>query len=52
MDKIHFDVRKGNKKVLRYHKLTGSKIVGETDLDYLFECTKNEYLKNISKFIN
>jgi RimJ/RimL family protein N-acetyltransferase len=52
MDKIHFDVRKGNTKVLRYHKLTGAKIVGETDLDYLFECTKDEYLKNISKFIN
>ena len=42
--KIHFDVRKDNKKVLRYHKLVGAKQVGETDLDYLFECGKDDYM--------
>jgi len=49
MDKIHFDVRKGNKKVIRYHKMVGAKIVGETELDYLFECKKKDYLNNIAK---
>ena len=52
MDKIHFDVRKGNKKVIQYHKLMGAKITGETELDYLFECSKEDFLKNISKFIS
>lgn len=47
-----FDVRKENKKVVRYHKLTGSKIVGETDLDYFFVCAKDNYIKNIEKFID
>ena len=46
-----FDVRKENKKVARYHKLSGARIVGETDLDYLFECTKEDYFNNIKKFL-
>lgn len=50
-NKFHFDVRKDNKKVIRYHKMMGAKQVGETELDYLFECTREEYLKNISKFV-
>ncbi len=50
-DKLHFDVRKENKKVIRYHKMMGAKVVGETDLDYLFECTKEDYLNNIRKYI-
>ena len=50
MNKIHFDVRKGNTKVIRYHKMVGAKIVGETELDYLFECTKEDYMQNITKF--
>jgi len=41
--KIHFDVRKGNKKVIAYHKMVGARIVGETELDYLWEVTKEEY---------
>ncbi len=49
--KFHFDVRKENKKVLRYHKMMGAKIVGETDIDYLFECTKADYLENIKKYL-
>lgn len=50
-NKCYFDVRKGNKKVLKYHKLLGSKIVGETDIDYLFEVYKDDYLKNVKKFL-
>jgi RimJ/RimL family protein N-acetyltransferase len=50
--KFHFDVRKENKKVIRYHKMMGARQVGETDLDYLFECTKEDYLNNIKKYLN
>lgn len=50
-DKFHFDVRKENKKVIRFHKMLGAKIVDENDIDYFFECTKEDYLKNVEKFI-
>ena len=49
--KFHFDVRKNNKKVIRYHKMMGAKQVGETEQDYLFECTEKDYLEKISKFL-
>ena len=52
MNKIHFDVRKENKKVIRYHKMMGAKQVGETELDYLFECSKEDYLNNIKIYLN
>lgn len=51
-NKFHFDVRKDNKKVIRFHKMMGANVVGETDLDYLFECTKEDYLKNVKKYFN
>ena len=50
-NKIHFDVRKGNKKVLRYHKSVGAVQVGETDIDYLFEIEKETYLKSVKIFL-
>lgn len=49
--KFHFDVRKENKKVIHYHKMMGAKQVGETELDYLFECTKSDYIQNIKKYL-
>ena len=49
--KFHFDVRKENTKVVNFHKTLGAKITGETDLDYLFECTKEDYLNNVRKFL-
>lgn len=51
-NKFHFDVRKENQKVLRFHKLMGAKQIGETEQDILFECTKNDYLKNVRKILN
>lgn len=51
-NKFHFDVRKGNKKVLRFHELMGAKKTGETELDILFECTKEDYYNNIKKYIS
>ncbi len=50
-NKFHFDVRKENKKVIRFHKLMGATRVGETEQDILFECTKNDYLKNVEKIL-
>ena len=42
--RIHFDVRKGNRKVIAYHKMVGARVVGETDIDLLWEITKEEYV--------
>ena len=39
----HFDVRKGNTRVLEFHKRLGAKIIGETDLDYLFRYPLESY---------
>lgn len=47
-DKIHFDVRKENKKVWRYHEMFGAVRTGETSLDYLFECNKEDYINKTS----
>jgi len=44
-----FDVRKENKKVIRFHKLCGAKIVGENDIDYFFEYTKEDFENNKEK---
>lgn len=38
-----YDVRKGNKKVVRFHKQKGARIVDENDIDYFFELTKDEF---------
>ena len=43
-NKIHFDVRKDNKKVWNYHQSLGAKRIGETELDFLFEVTKEDYI--------
>ncbi|EMZ41314.1 N-acetyltransferase [Helicobacter bilis] len=47
-----FEVRKANKKVVQYHKFCGSRIVGETDIDYLFELTKDEFDSNKHKLLD
>lgn len=44
-DEDLFDVRKGNANVIRYHKMRGAAVTGETDLDILFRFTKADYLK-------
>lgn len=38
-----FDVRKGNKQVQKIHKLMGAEIYDETDLDYLFRLSREDY---------
>ena len=39
----HFDVRKGNEKVISFHKRFGAKITHENDLDYFFTLSKKTY---------
>lgn len=39
-----FDVRKGNKKVWKLHEMTGAKRVGESDIDFYYVTTKNEFI--------
>ena len=41
--KSHFDVRKGNDKVVAFHQRFGAKIVDENDLDYFFNFEKSDY---------
>ena len=39
----HFDVRRGNEKVIAFHQRFGAKIVSENDLDYFFNFEKSDY---------
>ncbi len=42
-EKSHFDVRKGNDKVISFHQRFGAKIVDEDALDYFFNFEKSDY---------
>lgn len=42
-EKSHFDVRKGNDKVVAFHQRFGAKIIDEDELDYFFNFTKIDY---------
>lgn len=42
-EKSHFDVRKGNDKVIAFHKRFRAKIVDENELDYFFNYEKKDY---------
>lgn len=50
-NKIHFDVRKGNKKVWRYHMSLGAIKTGETELDFLWELKKEDYINKADAMI-
>ncbi len=41
--KSHFEVRKGNDKVIAFHKRFGAKIIDENDIDYFFNYQKKDY---------
>lgn len=43
----HFDVRKGNRRVLRYSSMMGAKQVGETELDVLWLLTKEDFYEKV-----
>ena len=42
-EKSHFDVRKGNDKVIVFHQRFGAKIISEDELDYFFNFEKSDY---------
>ncbi len=48
--KSHFDVRRANPKVITFHEKFGAKRTGETELDFLFEITKESYKQVKIKF--
>ena len=40
---VHFEVRKGNEKVIAFHKRFGAKTVSENDIEYFFTFSRNDY---------
>ena len=42
----YFDVRKQNKKVVKVHLMFGAQKIDETDLDYYYVLSKEEFYKN------
>lgn len=42
-EKSHFDVRKGNEKVIAFHQRFGANIVKEDGMDYFFNFDKKDY---------
>ncbi|MDD2450468.1 MAG: GNAT family N-acetyltransferase [Sulfurovum sp.] len=48
--KSHFDVRKGNNKVIAFHQRFGAKIIHENELDYFFNFEKSDYVKIKEKY--
>lgn len=51
MREIRFDVRKGNKRVIRYHINWGSELISENEIDYFFCLKKEVFTKNQVKFL-
>ena len=53
-NRSHFDVRKGNKRVWKYHEKLGAIRVRETELDYFYELSQEaiqKMLKDYSSFL-
>jgi len=46
----HFDVRKSNWSVCKFHKRFGANIIGETDNDFLFELSYSEINASLKKY--
>ena len=46
----HFSVRKGNDKVISFHKRFGAKVVEENDLEYFFIFSKIDYEEIKAKY--
>ena len=49
-NKFHFDVRKGNIQVQRFHEMFGAIRTGTTELDILYKYNKSIYQQNKQKF--
>lgn len=51
LEEDRFDVRKGNRMVIKAHKMFGAHVIGESDIDYYFSLNKCSYLSNRQRFI-
>ena len=49
-EKSHFDVRKGNDKVIAFHERFGAKIIDENEIEYFFNFEKNDYERTKQKY--
>lgn len=48
---FHFEVRKANKFVNRFHRLVGAIVTGETENDYLYRLTSASFSENKIKLL-
>jgi len=48
--KAHFDVRKGNERVIEFHKRFGASIIREDDLNYYFQYDRDAYMNVRHKY--
>ncbi len=48
--KCHFDVRKGNEKVLKFHRNFGAKVIAEDKVDYFFNFNIQDYVNIKQKY--
>jgi RimJ/RimL family protein N-acetyltransferase len=49
-ENAHFDVRKDNTHVWRFHERFGAVRVGETSIDYLYEITEDRIRQSLSRY--
>ena len=49
--KCFFDVRKGNKKVIKYHKMLGAKFVRSDDLNNYYTIQKKDFFMSTKKLL-
>lgn len=46
----HFDVRKGNEKVIEFHKRFGARIISEDELNYYFILEQSDYNESRTRY--
>lgn len=49
-ERAHFDVRKGNLSVIKFHERFGAECTGETEEDFLYTITKERILSTLEKY--
>jgi len=49
-ERCHFDVRKDNLKVIKFHQKLGAEIVGSSEIDYYFNYEKQTYINYLQDF--
>ncbi|MEW5562708.1 GNAT family N-acetyltransferase [Enterobacter asburiae] len=49
-ERAHFDVRKGNLSVIKFHERFGAERTGETEEDFLYSISKEKILSTLAKY--